>query len=353
MRPDMARSDLALMLNTLSHRLAEAGRPEDALSQVEEATQIHRELAQIRPELFLPNLAMTLNNLADRLADLGRHEAGRAALEEATQVYEHLARDRPGMFLADLAMTLNSLSDRLAALGRHEEALAVVSRAAEFQRALTGRGARQRLAATAASVEAADTDYVAGTLQWFNSEKGYGFLAVDNGPDRFVHYSAIDTDDYRSLETGQRVAVRVAAVSAEASGSASVLRQESASVSIDDDFRESVESLRTLQSAVGSRLSGRFGYAARRWSGSAAQANRPAEHGSATRHVLVAVVIDGQPGELARLFADAGRAGVNIEDIRIETPSGQQEGLAQLLVETSAAAGLAAALAERGWSIST
>ncbi|HEY4315338.1 MAG TPA: cold-shock protein [Actinomycetes bacterium] len=44
-----------------------------------------------------------------------------------------------------------------------------------------------------------------GSVKWFNSEKGYGFIAVDEGADVFVHYSAIQMDGYRSLEEGQRV----------------------------------------------------------------------------------------------------------------------------------------------------
>jgi cold shock protein len=44
-----------------------------------------------------------------------------------------------------------------------------------------------------------------GTVKWFNADKGYGFIAVDNGRDVFVHFSAIQADGYRSLEEGQRV----------------------------------------------------------------------------------------------------------------------------------------------------
>ena len=45
-----------------------------------------------------------------------------------------------------------------------------------------------------------------GTVKWFNAEKGYGFIAVDGGgPDVFVHYSAINSTGFRTLEEGQRV----------------------------------------------------------------------------------------------------------------------------------------------------
>src|SRR4029450_11386245 len=44
-----------------------------------------------------------------------------------------------------------------------------------------------------------------GTVKWFNSEKGYGFIAVDGGADVFVHYSPIQMDGYKALGDGQRV----------------------------------------------------------------------------------------------------------------------------------------------------
>ena len=44
-----------------------------------------------------------------------------------------------------------------------------------------------------------------GTVKWFNADKGYGFIAVDGGRDVFVHFSAIQSDGYRTLEEGQRV----------------------------------------------------------------------------------------------------------------------------------------------------
>ena len=49
-----------------------------------------------------------------------------------------------------------------------------------------------------------------GTVKWFNSEKGFGFISRESGDDVFVHFSAIQGDGYRSLEEGQRVEFDVA-----------------------------------------------------------------------------------------------------------------------------------------------
>ena len=49
-----------------------------------------------------------------------------------------------------------------------------------------------------------------GTVKWFNSEKGFGFIAPeDGGPDVFAHYSAITTSGYRTLEENQKVQFEV------------------------------------------------------------------------------------------------------------------------------------------------
>lgn len=48
-----------------------------------------------------------------------------------------------------------------------------------------------------------------GTVKWFNNEKGYGFIAQDNGKDVFVHYKAIQGSGYKSLSEGDRVEFNV------------------------------------------------------------------------------------------------------------------------------------------------
>jgi CspA family cold shock protein len=44
-----------------------------------------------------------------------------------------------------------------------------------------------------------------GTVKWFNDSKGFGFITQENGPDLFVHHSAIVANGYRSLNEGDRV----------------------------------------------------------------------------------------------------------------------------------------------------
>jgi CspA family cold shock protein len=49
------------------------------------------------------------------------------------------------------------------------------------------------------------SERIVGTVKWFNGSKGYGFLSQPDGADVFVHYSAIQSDGYRTLQEGQKV----------------------------------------------------------------------------------------------------------------------------------------------------
>ncbi|QXE00223.1 MULTISPECIES: cold-shock protein [Terribacillus] len=48
-----------------------------------------------------------------------------------------------------------------------------------------------------------------GIVKWFNAEKGYGFIQVEDGNDVFVHYSAIQEEGFKNLEEGQEVSFEV------------------------------------------------------------------------------------------------------------------------------------------------
>lgn len=49
------------------------------------------------------------------------------------------------------------------------------------------------------------TQRIRGVVKWFSAEKGYGFITPEDGPDVFVHYSAIEGAGYRKLEAGKEV----------------------------------------------------------------------------------------------------------------------------------------------------
>jgi prephenate dehydrogenase len=80
----------------------------------------------------------------------------------------------------------------------------------------------------------------------------------------------------------------------------------------------------------------------------------PGKHGGdAPDYAIVQVVLGDQPGELARLFAAAGAAGINIEDVRIEHSPGLPVGVVELFVRPETAAPLSSALAAGGWPVAS
>ena len=53
------------------------------------------------------------------------------------------------------------------------------------------------------------SDRKEGTVKWFNDKKGYGFISYDGGDDLFVHFSDIESDGFKSLSEGQKVAFEI------------------------------------------------------------------------------------------------------------------------------------------------
>lgn len=119
------------------------------------------------------------------------------------------------------------------------------------------------------------------------------------------------------------------------------------------DLDATVRALRALASAdEGERRDGTVELDGVLRRGNAGRLRVPGKHGEAPTHYeSVTVLISDRPGELARIFDHANRAGVNVEDVRIEHATGQQAGRVQVMVEPAAARGLAAALRERGWAL--
>ncbi|MFE4787631.1 tetratricopeptide repeat protein, partial [Streptomyces sp. NPDC056756] len=97
---------LATSLNNLAGSLGSLGRWEEALAAINEAVDVHRELAQQRPGAFLHYLATSLNNLAGSLGSLGRWEEALDAINEAVKIRRELARLRPHVHQSELDQSL-------------------------------------------------------------------------------------------------------------------------------------------------------------------------------------------------------------------------------------------------------
>jgi tetratricopeptide (TPR) repeat protein len=135
-RPEAFLPDLATGLNNLGLHLSDLRRREEALGASQEAVAIRRRLAETRPDAFLPDLAGSLSNLGIHLSELGRREEALGASQEAIAIRRRLAETRPDAFLPDLAGSLNNISADLSNLGRHEEALGASQEAVAIRRRL-------------------------------------------------------------------------------------------------------------------------------------------------------------------------------------------------------------------------
>ncbi len=127
---------LAGALNNLSGRLADAGRPAEALEVCEESVEICRPLAEADPAAHVPSLAGALNNLSVRLADAGRPAEALEVCEESVETYRPLAEADPAAHVPNLASALYNLSLRLADAGRQAEALEVGEKSVQAYRHL-------------------------------------------------------------------------------------------------------------------------------------------------------------------------------------------------------------------------
>jgi prephenate dehydrogenase len=120
-----------------------------------------------------------------------------------------------------------------------------------------------------------------------------------------------------------------------------------------DDLADTVAALRALAAEDDAKRSeGADGIAGILRRGNAGHARIPGKHGApAARYEPVPVLVGDQPGELARLFADVGASGVNIEDITIDHSPGRATGLLELMVDPAAADGLVVDLRRKGWNV--
>ncbi|GEO82500.1 tetratricopeptide repeat protein [Pararhodospirillum oryzae] len=134
--PDAFTPSLAKALDTLSARLARAGRREEALEAGTEAVKICRSLATQDPDAFNPSLAKALDTLSVYLANAGRHEEALEAWTEAVGIYRSLATQNPDTFSRSLALTLYGTCGYLRKIGRDQEALTACSEAITIYRPL-------------------------------------------------------------------------------------------------------------------------------------------------------------------------------------------------------------------------
>ena len=134
--PEADRATYASRKSSLSSRLADTGRHEEALNAAREATDLYRTLVEHNPATYTPGLAMSLDNLANQQASNGQlHDALKNA-QEATDLYRTLVEHNPATYTPGLAGSLNDLANHLADNRRHSEALKTAQEAVTIRRKL-------------------------------------------------------------------------------------------------------------------------------------------------------------------------------------------------------------------------
>jgi tetratricopeptide (TPR) repeat protein len=133
---DAPRNESATWLTTLGTRLAQIGRPADALPFTEEAVAIRRELAAADPDRYRPGLAQSLSRLGVRYSELGRPADALPSAEEAVAIRRELAAADPDRYRSSLALSLSNLGVWYSELGRPADALPFTEEAVAIRREL-------------------------------------------------------------------------------------------------------------------------------------------------------------------------------------------------------------------------
>ena len=134
--PDRFRPELATSLHNSSACLSTVGRPRDAVAKAEEAVAICSDLADARPDAYQPDLADSLHNLSLCLSEAGMRKEALAVLQKAVGIWRSLVRSRPDDFRPPLAKSLHNLSIQLSELNRPRDALTAAEEAVSIRRDL-------------------------------------------------------------------------------------------------------------------------------------------------------------------------------------------------------------------------
>ena len=100
---------------------------------------------------------------------------------------------------------------RPAPFSRFTSSASLLTRSLTSSRSLLADQADVAAADPQSSTEGSSRGSESGTVKWFDSSKGFGFITRDNGDDLFVHFTAIQGSGYRTLEEGQKVEYSVGA----------------------------------------------------------------------------------------------------------------------------------------------